>query len=233
MNRLDAVGDAALRDALVYVRAQPGPVTAAGVAAALDVPRTVARYRLERLTGAGLLVTGFERRNGRSGPGAGRPAKIYSAAPETRSVEFPIRRYEKLIALLVEGLPRRRRTRRLAEIGSAFGTELADAASLRAAKTLPEALSSLCRGLGRLGFHAHVESIGEGTAVIVSPTCPLRPVVVADPETARALDQGMWQGLIAAATGQDALKSVGCLTEGCLDETAPCRIVARFEHHAG
>lgn len=231
MNRLAAVGDPALRSTLLHVRAQPRPVTADEVGAALEVPRTVARYRLERLAGAGLVVTGFERRTGRSGPGAGRPAKTYAAAAETRAVEFPPRRFERLIALLVEGLPRRRRAGRLAEIGAAFGAELADAAALRRARTVPTALASLCRGLGRLGFQAQVESIGEGSAVIVSATCPLRPLVVADPGT-RAIDQGMWQGLIAAVTGPETPKSIRCVTEGCLDDTEPCRIVAAFDRPA-
>lgn len=230
MNRLDAVGDPALRSTLLFVRAQPRPVTAAGVGTALDTPRTVARFRLERLAEAGLLVTGFERRTGRKGPGAGRPAKTYTAAAETRALEFPLRRYEKLIALLLDGLPGRRGTRQLAEIGSAFGAELAKAAALRPGPTLPTALAGMCRGLGRLGFQAHVESVGDQSAVIVSATCPLRPVVVADPR-ARALDQGMWQGLIAAAAGKETLKSTRCLTEGCLDDSAPCRIAATF--HTG
>jgi predicted ArsR family transcriptional regulator len=231
MNPLDAVGDPALRSTLLFVRAQPAPVTAGGVASALGVPRTVARFRLERLADAGVVVAAFERRTGRSGPGAGRPAKIYVAAAETRAVEFPARRYEKLIALLAAGLPRPRRALQLAEIGAAFGAELAREAGLRPAKTLPAALASLCRGLGRLGFQAHVESVSDRSAEIVSATCPLRPLVFADRET-RALDQGMWQGLIAATMGEERLRSARCETEGCLDDTAPCRIVASFRPHS-
>lgn len=232
MKRLDAVGDPALRSTLLHVRAQPRPVTAADVGAALDVPRSVARFRLERLADAGLLVTGFERRTGRNGPGAGRPAKIYAAAAETRAVEFPVRRYEKLVALLVDGLPRRRRARQLAEIGAAFAAELAEAAALRPARTPRAALASVCEALGRLGFQAQVESVDSRSAEIVSATCPLRPIVVADPET-RVLDQGMWEGLIAAAGGERRLRSACCVTEGCFDDSAPCRIVVSFEPPAG
>jgi predicted ArsR family transcriptional regulator len=227
IDRLDVLGDPDLRRTVLFVRAQPGSVTADEVAAHLGVPRTVARWRLERLAEAEFLTTGFERRNGRSGPGAGRPAKTYAAAVETTAVEFPRRRYELLLRLLVDALPQRRRSRQLAEVGTRFASELARAARLRRAKTLPAALDSVCRALGRLGFQARVESVAEREAVIVSATCPLRPLVVTDPET-RALDQGMWRGLLAAAAGEQVVQDARCLTVGCLDGSAPCRIVVSF-----
>jgi predicted ArsR family transcriptional regulator len=74
---LDAIGGSELREALLYVRGSPGAVTADDAAADLGVHRSVARSRLERLLRAGLLETRFERRSGRKGPGAGRPAKLY------------------------------------------------------------------------------------------------------------------------------------------------------------
>jgi predicted ArsR family transcriptional regulator len=227
MDRLDVLGDPALRRTVLFVRGQPSAVTADEVAASLDMPRTVARWRLERLAEAGMLATGYERRSGRSGPGAGRPAKTYSAAAETTAVEFPRRRYEALLRLLVDALPQRGRARRLAEIGSTFAAEVAQAARLRRARSLPPALHSLCRALGRLGFQARVESIDESEAVILSATCPLRPLVVADPQV-RALDQGMWRGLIAAAAGEDVVRNARCITEGCLDGTSACRIRVSF-----
>src|SRR5207253_1561841 len=63
--------DAGLRDALLYARSQPHVVTADELAAAQGIHRNVARSRLERLARAGLLIAGFERRSGRSGPGGG------------------------------------------------------------------------------------------------------------------------------------------------------------------
>jgi predicted ArsR family transcriptional regulator len=227
MDRLDVLGEPDLRGTVLFVRAQPRAVTADEVAAGLGVPRTVARWRLERLAEAGMLVAAFERRSGRTGPGAGRPAKVYAAAPETAQIEFPRRRYEVLLRLLVDAVPQRRRARRLAAVGSAFGAELAQAARLRRARTTAAALDSVCHGLGRLGFQAWVESVDERQAVIVSATCPLRPLVVADPG-ARELDRGMWRGLVAAAAGEQAARGLRCLTDGCLDCSSPCRIVLGF-----
>lgn len=223
VNRLDALGDVRLRSTVLFVRAQGVPVTADDVARALGVPRSAARWRLEKLVEAGLVLTAFERRSGRRGPGAGRPAKTYAAAPETTAIEFPARRYEALVGLLMNALPRRRRARELSRIGIAFGRELADAARLRPAADLAKGLERLCRRLGSLGFHASVESVSDGEAVLVSATCPLRPLVVADPG-ARAIDEGMWRGLVEAAT--DA--NVACRTHECLEGDAACRIHVTF-----
>jgi predicted ArsR family transcriptional regulator len=226
MNRLDALGERSLRETALFVRGQVRPVTAADVARALAVPRTVARWRLEKLAAAGLVAVGFERRSGRSGPGAGRPAKTYTAAAETTAVEFPPRRYEWLAGLLIAALPLRGRSGKLAQVGRAYGIELAAAARLPTRQTTAAALRALSRGLGRLGFHAAVESVSPERAVIASATCPLRPLVHAEP-TARAIDEGMWRGLVEAATGR-AAADVKCSTHNCLERTGACRIVVTF-----
>src|SRR5665213_3174106 len=105
MDELEAVGDPDLRETLLWARAEARPVDADQLAAAHEIHRNVARSRLERLAAAGLLTAGFERRTGRSGPGAGRPAKVYAVSPELDAIEFPARRYESLLGLLVAGLP--------------------------------------------------------------------------------------------------------------------------------
>src|SRR5438046_9891652 len=113
MHRLDSIGDRELRETLLYARAQPLPVTADEVASAQRIHRNVARGRLERLADAGLLLPSFERRTGRTGPGAGRPAKTYRVAPELTAIEVPERRYERLIGLASGRLrDRGRRARR-------------------------------------------------------------------------------------------------------------------------
>ncbi|MDQ3888998.1 MAG: hypothetical protein M3312_00390 [Actinomycetota bacterium] len=226
MHKLDALGNPNLRETLLFVRGQPRPVAADEVAEALATRRTVARWRLERLAAAGLLVARFERRSGRSGPGAGRPAKTYAPAPETAPIEFPRRRYELLLSLLVNALPRRARGAQLEAVGAAFGRELARAARIRPASTVRTGLERLCRGLGELGFQAALDSVSSQEAVIVSATCPLRPLVLTVP-AARELDVGMWHGLVAVAIGDRATPGLVCETENCLDREEPCRIRVR------
>ena len=53
------------------------PVGREQTAADTGIPLHTARFHLERLVDEGLLATEFRRLSGRSGPGAGRPAKLY------------------------------------------------------------------------------------------------------------------------------------------------------------
>src|SRR5436189_3309212 len=198
MHRLDAIGDQELRETLLYARAQPLPVTADEVASAQRIHRNVARGRLERLADAGLLIASFERRTGRTGPGAGRPAKTYRVAPELSAIEFPERRYEQLIGLVVDALPERGRGARLHGIGVDFGRALARAARLRPSDTFGGALRRVCRALGSLGYQAAVTEVTGRSGVISTATCPLRPLVRARGDLAQ-LDRGMWVGLVSQA----------------------------------
>jgi predicted ArsR family transcriptional regulator len=224
MQRLDAIGDSELRETLLFARAQMRAVTADDVAAAHRIHRNVARSRLERLAGAGLLIPSFERRTGRSGPGAGRPAKTYRVAPELSAIEFPERRYEQLIGLVVDALPRRTRRRRVQEVGIAFGRELARQARLRSANTFPTALRRICAALGRLGYQASVVEASGHRAVIRTATCPLRPLVRAHPHLAE-LDRAMWRALVARSLGGAEVEQISCDTRNCHGNHEDCQVL--------
>jgi predicted ArsR family transcriptional regulator len=77
-----------------YVRVRAEPVSRDDVADALGVPRQTAAFHLDRLAEGGLLVISFGRRSGRSGPGAGRPAKLYQRSTRQVSVSLPPRGYD-------------------------------------------------------------------------------------------------------------------------------------------
>jgi predicted ArsR family transcriptional regulator len=223
MDRLQAVGDPDLRDALLFARRAARAVTADELAEARNLHRNVARSRLERLVEAGLLAPGYERRTGRTGPGAGRPAKTYSVEPDSTAIEFPERRYESLLGLMLEALPAAGREQRLHGVGVAFGEELAHAARLQPTSSLRAACEAVCKAVGRLGFQASVVEATDDRAVIATPTCPLRPLVTREP-AAGEIDRGMWSGLVARASGA-TVEHVECETHDCLVERGPCRIV--------
>jgi predicted ArsR family transcriptional regulator len=77
-----------------HVAGQPGPVSRDEAAAAVAVARATAAFHLDRLVDDGLLEVHFERRTGRTGPGAGRPSKLYRRADCTVEISFPERRYD-------------------------------------------------------------------------------------------------------------------------------------------
>jgi predicted ArsR family transcriptional regulator len=70
------------------------PVSRDDVADALGVRRRTAAFHLDRLAELGLLSVSFARRTGRSGPGAGRPAKLYQRSVDEVSVSLPPRHYD-------------------------------------------------------------------------------------------------------------------------------------------
>jgi predicted ArsR family transcriptional regulator len=82
------------------------PVGRDEAATAVDVSRALAAFHLDRLVRGGLLDTEYRRLSGRSGPGAGRPAKLYRRGPREVTVSLPQRRYETAARLLAEAIER-------------------------------------------------------------------------------------------------------------------------------
>ncbi|GGS31462.1 helix-turn-helix transcriptional regulator [Streptomyces nojiriensis] len=105
MKDIDAIAmlqDPVRRRLYEYVAAQGREVGRNEAAEAAGVARTLAAHHLDRLTEAGLLESGSRRLTGRSGPGAGRPAKVYTRARTERSVSLPARDYLTAAELLAE-----------------------------------------------------------------------------------------------------------------------------------
>jgi predicted ArsR family transcriptional regulator len=71
------------------------------LAAAAGVGRSLAAYHLDKLAEHGLLEVEYARPAGRTGPGAGRPAKLYRQARREFAVRVPPRDYRLLAELLV------------------------------------------------------------------------------------------------------------------------------------
>ncbi len=104
--------DQPLRRALYrLLAAADGWTTRDEAAAALDVPRSVAAFHLDKLADAGVAEVGFERITGRTGPGAGRPSKLYRLAGDEVTATVPERHYELAGSLLATAVAESTRTR--------------------------------------------------------------------------------------------------------------------------
>jgi predicted ArsR family transcriptional regulator len=82
-----------------------GPVGRDEAAAAAGIGRPLAAYHLDKLVELGLLTASYQRLEGRAGPGAGRPAKVYARSGREFAVTVPPRDYEiaaRLLAVAVE-----------------------------------------------------------------------------------------------------------------------------------
>ena len=87
-----------------FVVRQTSPISKDEVSEAIGLPRTTAAFHLDKLVELGLLDVVHERRSGRTGPGAGRPAKLYRRSEEQIEVSLPDRRYEAASHLLTDSL---------------------------------------------------------------------------------------------------------------------------------
>jgi predicted ArsR family transcriptional regulator len=92
------------RDLYALVAGGDGWVSRDEATAALGIPRSVAAFHLDRLAEAELLEVRFVRPEGRSGPGAGRPAKQYRRAAAEVAVSIPERRYDLAGAMLADAV---------------------------------------------------------------------------------------------------------------------------------
>jgi predicted ArsR family transcriptional regulator len=101
-----ALAEPARRSLYDYVAAQPEAVGRDEAAQGAGVPVHSARFHLDRLVEQGLLSVEFRRRSGRSGPGAGRPAKLYRRADREIAVSLPERHYDLAGQILARALER-------------------------------------------------------------------------------------------------------------------------------
>jgi predicted ArsR family transcriptional regulator len=85
-----------------YVTAQDHGVSRSEAAEAVGIQRTLAAFHLDRLVETGLLDVTFRRPAGRTGPGAGRPAKLYRRGAAEHQVSVPPRDYRGAAELLAE-----------------------------------------------------------------------------------------------------------------------------------
>ena len=85
-----------------YVSARGDGVSRSEAAQAAGIGRTLAAFHLDRLAEAGLVEVTFARPPGRSGPGAGRPAKLYRRAVAEHQVSVPPRDYRTAAELLAD-----------------------------------------------------------------------------------------------------------------------------------
>jgi predicted ArsR family transcriptional regulator len=122
-----ALADPVRRAAYQVVAGAAGPAGRDEVAAALGVGRNLAGFHLDKLVHAGLLEASYARRSGRSGPGAGRPAKLYQRSAAERTVSVPPRSYRTAAGLLAAAVERAGADQTLYAVAREHGRQLAAA----------------------------------------------------------------------------------------------------------
>jgi predicted ArsR family transcriptional regulator len=171
LDQLAVLAEPIRRRLYQYVAAQPGAVDRDEAARALEIGRPLAAFHLDRLVEGGLLEVEYHRRSGRTGPGAGRPAKFYRRATEPQlEVSLPPRRYGLAAEIFAEGVERSgdpEATESVLEAARGVGARLVTGSATSAAgpATGRDGLVTLLRGNG-------YEPVADVDGVIRLRNCP-------------------------------------------------------------
>jgi predicted ArsR family transcriptional regulator len=162
---LAGLGDPIRRALYRHVADRGVPVSRDDAAQAAGISRPLAAYHLDKLVDDGLLEPRYQRRSGRRGPGAGRPAKHYVRADRPIELSLPTRDYAALAELLasaVEADPTGAAQAALHRAAAALGTDLGAQA---ATHTQPggdpdQALAAVRQTLADRGYEPHQDPDG-------------------------------------------------------------------------
>lgn len=172
-----------------FVVEADAPVSRDDAAVATGIGRTLAAYHLDKLADVGLLSIDYQRPAGRSGPGAGRPAKLYTRAARELTVSVPPRDYLLLAQLLVESLEHDAAVRSVVN-EAAFGA--GRRAGVAAGRNIVDALRSC-------GYSPHVDR-----GCIDLRNCPFHAVAQDHTEVVCGLNLRLVEGVIEGCDEPDA-----------------------------
>jgi predicted ArsR family transcriptional regulator len=192
MDPLSAMADPVRRRLYEFVASSGRPVGRDEAAKAAGVQRSLAAYHLDALAESGLLDVSYMRLNERSGPGAGRPAKLYRPAEQEFAFHAPARDYRLLAELLARVATDEGRS--LEEVALEAGRELGAAAE-------GDDVEDVLRGCGYAPFEA-------APGVLRLRNCPFDTVAKEHPELVCVLNAALVRGLLegAGAAGSSTLE---------------------------
>lgn len=198
------LGDPTRRALYGYVAAQSAPVSREQAAAAVAVPHHVARFHLDKLHDAGLLDVEFKRPAGRSGPGAGHPAKLYRPTTEEFAVSVPERRYDiagvvltrAMAAALEDGKPAGQALEEAArDAGRGLaGNDVAGPAGPDGAGSGPQPAAALAAAMHTLDACGFAPRAG-GSGYVLG-NCPFRVLALEQPDVACRMNLALVRGLL-------------------------------------
>ena len=165
-------------------------------AGSVGVTRALAAFHLDRLVEDGLLVAEYRRLTGRSGPGAGRPAKLYRRSSREVLVSLPPKNYELLARLLAQSLIQSGEassSRALADGARALGVRLGQQAHARAGPR-PGRARLLARAADVLGDSGFGAVWANGTLQLRN--CPFSPLSRQFTEVVCHMNLSLMEGVI-------------------------------------
>lgn len=156
---IGVLADPTRRALYEYVAGQPDAVGRDATAADLGIAKHTVSFHLDRLAEEGLLEVEFRRLSGRTGPGAGRPSKLYRRSSREFAVTLPPRRYDLVGDILAAAVGRAAAGEDLdAALASSAHAEGQSVAGEAAGVTAPAGLSDLASVLAGQGYEPSVSA---------------------------------------------------------------------------
>lgn len=193
------LADDVRRALYLYVSSQRASVGRDQAASALGIPRHQAKFQLDRLEEAGLLDTDYVRLSGRSGPGAGRPSKVYRRSRRELSISLPGREYALAGELMADAITRSTRDsvpvdQALADIAAARGREIGRGHG-QSGTPLQIAMDALA--------HFGYEPVTDGEQVVLV-NCPFHSLAQAHTELVCGMNEALLGGVCESVGGISA-----------------------------
>jgi predicted ArsR family transcriptional regulator len=159
------LADPTRRRLYLYLRERQEPVGREEAARDTGITPRLAAFHLDRMVDAGLLEVEYRRLSGRVGPGAGRPAKIYSLSSRSFSVAIPQTQYALAASMMATALsagPGADGVKSLHDAAAAVGESLGKDIR-RATRTKGARQEAVQHTLNQLGYEPRVQDSGEWT----------------------------------------------------------------------
>jgi predicted ArsR family transcriptional regulator len=197
------IDDPVRRSLYLYVTRQADAVSRDAAAEATGASRDNAAFHLDKLVEAGLLEASYRRLGGRTGPGAGRPSKVYRRSDQKLQVTLPARRYELAAEVLAQALEDPRAKDASASVAAAAhraGAALGATARARASRGSP--LRRITQLLDAQGY----EPTEAPRGVVRMRNCPFHEVAQSHPDLVCGMNLAFMGGIVegAAADGVSA-----------------------------
>jgi predicted ArsR family transcriptional regulator len=202
--RLDAL--ASLREPIRaqlyhYVQKRVVAVSRDEAAEAVGVSRAMAAFHLDKLVEHGLLRAEYRRLSGRSGRGAGRPAKLYHRSRREFAVTLPERNHELLARLLSESMSGSDDSARAEGAAYRYGQSLGARTQHRISRRVSARRLSACVEdvLEDVGF----EPVRSDSGDVWARNCPFDPLSRRYPTVVCGTAISMVHGIIRGVGAQD------------------------------
>ncbi|MGB3414135.1 MAG: helix-turn-helix domain-containing protein [Microbacteriaceae bacterium] len=204
ISAIGAMSDPLRRSVYDYISKNRKALSRDEIAEGLGVPRATIAFHLEKLVAEGLLDFEFKRLGGRTGPGAGRPSKLYSRTQKEISVSIPQRQYDIAGHLLATAIER-------SELNGEAVRDSLNQVSHDEGVSLGKSAESLDSALTQCGYEPYQDEHGN----VLLANCPFHQLSTGHTDLICGANVELVKGMISGSGAQNLSASLTPNPGGC------------------